>query len=100
MNMNSLYGATSYYVSYVRACHRMNSNFSDVLLIFHTNLLDLLYCGPIEITTPANGVEPAPRACLVAACQAARRPGSTIRPQADEIGRLGLLPGPGSFVRV
>jgi len=33
------------------------------------------------------------RACLVAACQAARRPGSTIRPQADEIGRLGLLSG-------
>ena len=28
------------------------------------------------------------RACLVAACQAARRPGSTIRPQADKIGRL------------
>jgi len=40
------------------------------------------------------------RACLVAAFQAARQAGSTIRPQADEIGRLGLLPGPGSFVRV
>ena len=37
------------------------------------------------------------RACLVAACQAARRPGSIIQPQATQIQRLGLLPEPGSF---
>ena len=36
-------------------------------------------------------------ACLDAACQAAHRPGRAILAQATKIGRLGSLPGPGSF---
>ena len=39
------------------------------------------------------------RACLVTACQAARRPGSTIPLQADEIQCLKLLPEAGSFFK-